>query len=268
MGIEFRIASHFTGDAHEEGTLHAVNLDLTVFGEGDDGMDGIVEHDRVAGQPPAVENLRRVFIMLLVHPFVVGGIEFEIDDVVENTKEITVVVAVDAETDAAWMARVRLINDGLYIILIVDTVVFAFVAFMGETDAWVGGGFDGIAEPFELVWWDPVAFVIEFVVVAAGEVDVFSIMLEVVGIQDDETESVFVEMIIAAFHTITLEGDFVRIPVVVMVADRMIRRDFEIVVVVDVIDAFQGRVGEIAAMDDEIDVLPFRVSENAVEPLP
>ena len=178
------------------------------------------------------------------------------------------VMAVDAETDTTRMARVRLINNGFDIVLIVDAVVFAFVAFMGEADARVWGGFDGIAEPFELIWRNPVAFVIEFVVVAAGEVDVFSVMLEVVGIQDDETESVFVEMIISAFHTITLEGDFVRIPVVVMVADRMIRRDFEIVVVVDVIDAFQGRVGEIAAMNDEIDILPIRMGENAVEPLP
>ena len=84
MRIEFRIAGHFTCDAHEEGALHAVNLDLAVFGEGDDGMDGIVEHDRVAGQPPTIENLRWIFVMLLVHPFVVGGIEFEIDDVIEN----------------------------------------------------------------------------------------------------------------------------------------------------------------------------------------
>ena len=84
MGIEFRIAGHFTGDAHEEGALHAVNLDLAVFGEGDDGMNWIVEHDRVAGQPPAVENLRGIFVMLLADPFVVGGIEFEIDDVVKN----------------------------------------------------------------------------------------------------------------------------------------------------------------------------------------
>ena len=178
------------------------------------------------------------------------------------------VVAIDAETDAARMARIRLIDDGLDIVLIVDTVVFAFVAFMGETNARVRGGFDGVAEPFELVWRDPVAFVIEFVVVAAGEMDVFSVMLEIVGIQDDKTESVFVEMVISAFHTITLESDFVRIPVVVMIADRMVRRNLEIVVVIDVVNAFQGRVGEIAAMDDEIDVLPFRVGENAVEPLP
>ena len=84
MRVEFRIAGHFTGDAHEEGALHAVNLDLAVFGEGDDGMDGIVEHDRVAGQPPTIENLRRILVMLLVHPFVISGIEFEIDDIVEN----------------------------------------------------------------------------------------------------------------------------------------------------------------------------------------
>ena len=268
MRVKFRIAGHFTGDAHEEGALHAVDLDLTVFGEGDDGMDGIVEHDRVAGQPPAVENLRRIFVMLFVHPFVVGGIEFEINDVVENAEEITMVVAVDAKADAARMARIRLIDDGFHIVLIVDAVVFTLVAFMGETDARIGGGFDGVAEPFELVWRDPVAFVVELVVVAAREVDVFSVMLEVVGIQDDEAETVFVEMIISAFHAIALEGDFMRIPIVVMVADRMIRRDFEIVVVVDVINAFQRRVGEIAAMNDEIDVLPFRVSEDAVEPLP
>ena len=84
MRVEFRIAGHFTGDAHEEGALHAVNLNLAVFGEGDDGMDGIVEHDRVAGQPPTIENLRRILVMLLVHPFVISGIEFEIDDIVEN----------------------------------------------------------------------------------------------------------------------------------------------------------------------------------------
>ena len=233
MGIEFRIASHFTGNAHEEGTLHAVDLDLAVFGEGDDGVDGIVEHDRVASQPPTIENLRRIFVMLLIDPFVVGGIEFEIDDVVENAEEVAMVMAVDAETDAAWMARVCLIDDGLYIILIVDTVVFAFVAFMGKANAWIGGGFNGVAEPFKLVWRNPVAFIIEFVVVAAGEMDVFSVMLEVVGIQDDEAESVFVEMIISAFHAIALERDFVRISVVVMVADRMIRRNFEIVVVID-----------------------------------
>ena len=178
------------------------------------------------------------------------------------------VVAIDAETDAARMARIRLIDDGFHIVLIVDAVVFTLVAFMGETDARIGGGFDGVAEPFELVWRDPVAFVIEFVVVAAGEMDVFSVMLEIVGIQDDKTESVFVEMVISAFHTITLEGNFVRISVVVMIADRMVRRNLEIVVVIDVVNAFQGRVGEIAAMDDEIDVLPFRVGENAVEPLP
>ena len=75
-------------------------------------------------------------------------------------------------------------------------------------------------------------------------------------------------MIISAFHAIALERDFVRISVVVMVADRMIRRNFEIVVVIDVVDAFQGRVSEVAEMDDEIDVLPFRVGENAVEPFP
>ena len=120
--------------------------------------------------------------MLLVHPFIVGGIEFEIDDVVENTKEITVVMAVDAETDAARMARIRLINNGFDIVLIVDAVVFALVAFMGEADTRIGGGFDGVAEPFELVWWYPVAFVIEFVVVTTGEMDIFSIMLEVVGV--------------------------------------------------------------------------------------
>ena len=84
MRIEFRIAGHFTGDAHEEGALHAVDLDLAVFGESDDGMDRIVEHDRVAGQPPTIENLRWIFVMLLVHPFVISGIEFEIDDVIEN----------------------------------------------------------------------------------------------------------------------------------------------------------------------------------------
>ncbi len=231
-------------------------------------MDGIVEHDRIAGQPPAVENLRRILIMLLADPFVVGGVELEVDDVVENAEEITMVVAVDAEADAAWMASVSLVDDGFDIILIVDAVVFALVAFMGETDARIGRGFDSVAEPFELVWRDPVAFVVEFVIVAAGEMDVFSFMLEVVGVQDDETESVFVEMIISAFHAIALERDFVRIPVVVMVADRMVCRNLEIVVVVDVVDAFQGRVGEIAAVDDEIDVLPFRVGENAVEPFP
>ena len=178
------------------------------------------------------------------------------------------VMAVDAETDAAWMARVCLIDDGLYIILIMDTVVFAFVAFMGETDARIRGGFNGVAEPFELVWRNPVAFVIEFVVVATGEMDVFSVMLEVVGVQDDETETVFIEMIISAFHTIALEGDFVRITVIVMIADRVVRRDFEVVVVVDVVNAFQRRMGEVAAMDDEIDVLPFRMGENAVKPFP
>ena len=149
-----------------------------------------------------------------------------------------------------------------------DAVVFTLVAFMGEADAWIGGGFDSVAEPFKLVWRDPVAFVIEFVVVAAGEMNVFSVMLEVVGIQDDKTESVFVEMIISAFHAIALERDFMRISIVVMVADRMVCRNFEIVVVIDVVDAFQGRVGEIATMDNEIDVLPFRVGENAVEPFP
>ena len=82
MRIKFRIAGHFTGNAHEEGTLLAVDLDLAVFGEGDDGVDGIVEHDRVASQPPTIENLRWIFIMLLVHPFVVGRIELEIDDIV------------------------------------------------------------------------------------------------------------------------------------------------------------------------------------------
>lgn len=268
MRVEFRIAGHFTGDAHEEGALHAVDLDLAVFGKGDDSVDGIVEHDRIAGQPPAVENFRRIFVMLLVNPFVVGGVEFEVDDVVENAEEVAVIVAIDAEANAAGMARVRLIDDGLDIVLIVDAVVFAFVAFMGKANAWIGGGFNSVAEPFELVWRNPVAFIIEFVVVAAGEMDVFSVMLEVVGIQDDEAETVFVEMIISAFHAIALERDFVRISVVVMVADRMIRRNFEIVVVIDVVDAFQGRVGEIATMDDEIDVLPFRMGENAVEPFP
>ncbi len=231
-------------------------------------MDGIVEHDRIAGQPPAVENLRRILIMLLADPFVVGGVELEVDDVVENAEEITMVVAVDAEADAAWMAGVGLVDDGLDIVLIVDAVVFTLVAFMGEADARIGGGFDSVAEPFKLVWRYPVAFVVEFVVIAAGEMNVFSVMLEVVGIQDDKTESVFVEMIISAFHAIALERDFVRIPVVVMVADRMVCRNFEIVVVIDVVDAFQGRVGEIATMDNEIDVLPFRVGENAVEPFP
>ena len=268
MGIEFRIASHFTGNAHEEGTLHAVDLDLAVFGEGDDGVDGIVEHDRVASQPPTIENLRRIFVMLLIDPFVVGGIEFEIDDVVENAEEVAVIVAIDAEADAAGMARVRLIDDGLYVILIVDAVVFTFVAFMGKANAWIGGGFNSVAEPFELVWRNPVAFIIEFVVVAAGEMDVFSVMLEVVGIQDDKAESVFVEMIISAFHAIALERDFVRISVVVMITDCMVRRNLEIIVVIDVVDAFQGRVGEIAAMNDEIDILPFRMGENAVEPFP
>ena len=84
MCVEFRIAGHFTRDAHEEGALHTVNLDLAVFGEGDDGMDGIIEHDRVASQPPTIENLRRILVMLLVHPFVISGIEFEIDDIVKN----------------------------------------------------------------------------------------------------------------------------------------------------------------------------------------
>ena len=268
MRVEFRVAGHFAGDAHEEGALHAVDLDPAVFGEGDDGVDGIVEHDRVAGQPPAVQDLRRVLVMLLADPFVVGGIELEVDDVVENAEEVAVVVAIDAEADAARMAGVGLVDDGLDIVLVMDAVVFAFVAFMGEADARIGGGFDGVAEPFELLRRDPVAFVIELVVVAAGEVDVFPVMLEVVGVQDDEAESVFVEMIISAFHAVALEGDFVRVAVVVMVADRVVRRDFEIVVVVDVVDAFEGRVGEIAAMDDEIDVLPFRVGEDAVEPFP
>ena len=75
-------------------------------------------------------------------------------------------------------------------------------------------------------------------------------------------------MIISAFHAIALECDFVWISVIVMVADRMVCWNFEIVVVIDVVDAFQGRVGEIATMDNEIDVLPFRVGENAVEPFP
>ena len=248
--------------------MHAVDLDLAILGEGDDGMDGIVEHDRIAGQPPAVQNLRWIFVMLLTDPFVVSGIELEIDNIVENAEEIAMVVAVDAEADAAWMAGVGLVDNGLDIVLIVDAVIFALVAFMGEADARIGRGFDGVAEPFELFRRDPVAFVVEFVVVAAGEMDVFSVMLKVVRVQNDETESVFVEIIISAFHAIALERDFVRISVVVMVADRMIRRNFEIVVVIDVVDAFQGRVGEIATMDNEIDVLPFRVGENAVEPFP
>ena len=231
-------------------------------------MDGIVEHDRIAGQPPAVENLRRILIMLLADPFVVGGVELEVDDVVENAEEITMVVAVDAEADAAWMAGVGLVDDGLDIVLIVDAVVFTLIAFMGKADAWLGGGFDGVAEPFELIWRYPVAFVVEFVVIAAGEMNVFSVMLEVVGIQDDKTESVFVEMIISAFHAITLKGDFMRISVIIMVADRMVCRNLEIVVVIDVVDAFKRRVGEIATMDDKIDVLPFCMGENAVEPFP
>lgn len=268
MRVEFRIAGHFTGDSHEKRTLHAVDLDLAVFGEGDDGMDGIVEHDRVAGQPPAVENLWRIFVMLLVHPFIVGGVELEIDDIVENAEEIAVVVAVDAEANTAWMAGIGLVDDGLYIVLVVDAVVFAFVTFMGKADARIGGGFDGVAEPFELFRRNPVAFIVKLVVVAAGEMDIFSIMLEVVGVQDDETESVFIEMIISAFHTIALEGDFVRITVIVMIADRVVRRDFEIVVVVYVVDTFQRRVGEVTAMNDEIDVLPFRMGENAVKPFP
>ena len=266
--VKFRIARHFARNTHEKGTLHAVDLDSALFGECDDSMDGIVEHDRIAGQPPAVQNLRWIFVMLLTDPFIVGGIELEVDNVVENAEEIAMVVAVDAEADAAWMAGVGLIDNGLDVILIVDAVVFAFVALMGETDARIGGSFDGVAEPFKLFRRDPVAFVVEFVVVAAGEMDVFSVMLEVVGIQDDETESVFVEMIISAFHAIALECDFVRIPVVVMVADRVVCWNFEIVVVIDVINAFQRRVGEIAAMDDEIDVLPFRMGENAVKPFP
>ncbi len=238
MGIEFRIAGHFTGDAHEEGALHAVDLDLAVFGKGDDSVDGIVEHDRIAGQPPAVENLRRILVMLLADPFIVGGVEFEIDDVVENAEEITMVVAVDAEADAAWMASVGLVDNGLDIILIVNAVVFAFVAFMGETDARIGRSFDGVAEPFELLRRYPVAFVVEFIVVATGEMDVFSVMLEVVGIQDDKTETVFVEMIISTFHAIALERDFVRISVIVMVTDRMVCWNFEVVVMIDVVDAF------------------------------
>ena len=268
MRVEFRIARHFACNTHEQRTLHAVDLDSAIFGEGDDGMDRIVEHDRVTGQPPTIQNLRRVFVMLLTNPFVVGRIELEVDDIVENPEKITMVVAVDAEADAAWMAGVGLIDDGFNIVLIMDAVVFTLVAFMGETDARIGGGFDGVTEPFKLVRRDPIAFVVEFVVVAAGEMDVFSIMLEVVGIQDDETESVFVEMIISAFHAIALECDFVWISVIVMVADRMVCWNFEIVVVIDVVDAFQGRVGEIATMDDEIDVLPFRMGENAVEPFP
>ena len=182
MRVEFRITGHFTGNAHKEGALHAVDLDSAVFGEGDDGMDRIVEHDRIAGQPPAVENLRRILVMLLADPFIVGGIKLKIDDVVENPEEITMVVAVDAEADAAWMAGVGLIDDGFDIVLIVDAVVFALIAFMGETNARIGGGFDGVAEPFELIWRYPVAFVVEFVIVAAGEMDVFSVMLEVVGV--------------------------------------------------------------------------------------
>ena len=268
MRIEFRIARHFACNPHEQRTLHAVDLDPTVFGEGDDGMDRIVEHDRVTGQPPTIQNLRWIFVMLLTNPFVVGRVELEVDDIVENPEKITMVVAVDAEADAAWMAGVGLIDDGFNIVLIMDAVVFTLVAFMGETDARIGGGFDGVTEPFKLVRRDPIAFVVEFVVVAAGEMDVFSVMLKVVGVQDDETETVFVEIIISTFHAIALEGDFVRISVVVMIADRMVCRNLEIIVVVDVINAFQGRVGEIAAMDDKIDVLPFCVGENAVEPFP
>ncbi len=45
-------------------------------------------------------------------------------------------------------------------------------------------------------------------------------------------------MIISAFHAIALERNFVRISVVVMVADRMVCWNLEIVVVIDVIDAF------------------------------
>ena len=81
--------------------MHAVDLDPTVFGEGDDGMDRIVEHDRVTGQPPTIQNLRWIFVMLLTNPFVVGRIELEVDDIVENPEKITMVVAVDAEADAA-----------------------------------------------------------------------------------------------------------------------------------------------------------------------
>ena len=82
MRVEFRIACHFARNTHEQRTLHAVDLDSTVFGEGDDGMDGIVEHDRVAGEPPAFQNLRRILVVLFVNPFVVGRIELEIDDIV------------------------------------------------------------------------------------------------------------------------------------------------------------------------------------------
>ena len=89
----------------------------------------------------------------------------------------------------------------------------------------------------------------------------------VVGVDHDEPKAVAVEAVVALRDAIRLERFFVRATVVIVVSDRMVGGQLEIVVVVHVIGIGGRIVAEVAAVDNEIAVLLLGARQDASQPL-
>jgi hypothetical protein len=268
MGIEFWISRHFPCHSHEEFAFHALDLDRAILGQCNDGVDWVVVHHGVASELPAIQDFARIAFVLVIDPFVVCRVQFEIDHVIQNANEVPVIMSIDAHADLAGTFCVCGIDDRLHIILVLDAVVFAFKAFVAEENAGERRMVDRIRKPFQLLGWNPIPQGVVLVVVAGRKVDVLTIQFVVVGIDDDKPESVLVKVVVPRFHPVAFQGDLVGIAVVVMIADGMVRRNLEVVVVVDVVDALLRRMREVAEVDDHIDLFLFRMIQDLVKPIP
>ena len=104
-------------------------------------------------------------------------------------------------------------------------------------------------------------------VIAAGIVEILVSMLEIVGIQHNEAETISIEEIVAVAHPIAFQRLLVWIAVTVMVAQDMVGRNVELIVVLHIVHEPLRAVREVTQVDDELRLFLLSTGENLVQPV-
>ena len=164
--------------------------------------------------------------------YVVKGcrVHVHIENAVENSRVVAVIVTVEGGKDSARVLLVRAVDHVEDGVAVLDAVGVALNALMAENKGGIGRGVESLLKPPQLLGGYVIAYFVLVEVIAKREVNILAVNIHIVRVEDYHTVAAAVEEVIIVRHTVELENILVERLVGLVIAEAVIGRNVKIVV--------------------------------------
>ena len=177
-------------------------------------------------------------------------------------------MAVDHQQDTAGFFLIGIVDNIPNILPVFNAVCLPLDTLVADHHTGIGRICNGLFQPRQLLRGDIVPCRLHGKIVAAVVMDVFPVIVAVIGVINNKTVALAVKEIMSVRHVVRFQGLLIGCAVTVMVAKAVIAGNMEFVVCLDVIRCLADIVAEITGMDDKIHLLGFRPLLDLLQILP